>query len=235
VHQEICETNHQVVRAKRVASAWQLKCQAVLVGVRTVLIQRLGCFVGSVWGNQHLCMQRQSFLASNCYAGQHPKPPYWFLRRKHYIGSQTKDTLHLQGASSQITKTSSSLRRSNICFDRVTSDVFSYCFGGACLQYATQLDQNKGYECVQCKANIHVSATTRKHAWASAEIFPRGCKVDILLIFFGFLTMQRKLTYTKKKMSSNSCIQCFPCKKILHCANVCFSEHGYFKTELAEF
>ena len=26
-----------------------------------------------------------------------------------------------------------------------------------------------------------------------------------------------------------------PCKKTLHWANVCFSEHGYFKTELAEF
>jgi len=25
VHQEICETNYQVVRAKRLASAWQLK------------------------------------------------------------------------------------------------------------------------------------------------------------------------------------------------------------------
>jgi len=32
VHQEICETNYQVVRAKRLASAWQLKCQEVLVG-----------------------------------------------------------------------------------------------------------------------------------------------------------------------------------------------------------
>jgi len=33
----------------------------------------------------------------------------------------------------------------------------------------------------------------------------------------------------------NSCIQCFPCKKTLYWANVCFSEHGYFMTELAEF
>jgi len=30
----------------------------------------------------------------------------------------------------------------------------------------------------------------------------------------------------------NSCIQCFPCKKTLYWANVCFSEYGYFKTEL---
>jgi len=33
----------------------------------------------------------------------------------------------------------------------------------------------------------------------------------------------------------NSCIQCFPCEKTLHQANVCFSEHAYFNTELAEF
>jgi len=25
----------------------------------------------------------------------------------------------------------------------------------------------------------------------------------------------------------NSCIQCFPCKKTLQWANVCFSEHGF--------
>jgi len=34
---------------------------------------------------------------------------------------------------------------------------------------------------------------------------------------------------------SNSCIQCFPCKKSLHQAIVCFGEHGYFKTDLPEF
>jgi len=28
---------------------------------------------------------------------------------------------------------------------------------------------------------------------------------------------------------------CMPCKKTLYWANVCFSEHGYIKTELAEF
>jgi len=33
----------------------------------------------------------------------------------------------------------------------------------------------------------------------------------------------------------NSCIQCFPCKKTLQWTNVCFSEHGFFMTELAEF
>ena len=38
--------------------------------------------------------------------------------------------------------------------------------------------------------------------WASAENFPRGGKVDVLLICFWLLTMQRKLTYTKKKMSN---------------------------------
>jgi len=32
--------------------------------------------------------------------------------------------------------------------------------------------------------------------------FSRGVKDDILLMFFWLLTMQRKLTYTKKKMSN---------------------------------
>jgi len=37
-------------------------------------------------------------------------------------------------------------------------------------------------------------------AWASAEFFPGGGgKVDILLIFFRLLAMQRKWTYTKSK------------------------------------
>ena len=67
----------KVVRAKRLASAWQLKCQAVLVGSSNSTHTTTGCLVGSVWGNQHLCMQRQSFLASNVYAGQHPKPQHW--------------------------------------------------------------------------------------------------------------------------------------------------------------
>jgi len=39
-------------------------------------------------------------------------------------------------------------------------------------------------------------------SWASAEIFPCGGKIDIMLIFFWLLTMQRKLTYTKSRMSS---------------------------------
>jgi len=33
----------------------------------------------------------------------------------------------------------------------------------------------------------------------------------------------------------NSHVQCFPYKKILHWENICFSENGYFKSELAEF
>jgi len=37
----------------------------------------------------------------------------------------------------------------------------------------------------------------------------------------------------EKEMSS--CKHCSACKKTLHRANVCFSEHGYFKTGLAEF
>jgi len=40
------------------------------------------------------------------------------------------------------------------------------------------------------------------HAWASAEIFPGVGKVGILLICFRLLEMQRKCTYTKKKMAN---------------------------------
>jgi len=77
------------------------------------------------------------------------------------------------------------------------------------------------------------------------RIFSRGGKVDISLIVFRLLTMQRKWTHTKRvtllhhkentQCYGNSCIQCFPSKKILHWANICCSEYGYFKTKLAEF
>ena len=58
------------------------KCQAVLVGVRTVLIQRLGCIVGSVWGNQHLCMQRQHSSQAFSTLGNTPNLYIGFLHRK---------------------------------------------------------------------------------------------------------------------------------------------------------
>jgi len=51
---------------------------------------------------------------------------------------------------------------------------------------------------------------------ASAEIFPGG-KVNILFIIFTLLTIS------------------VPCKIILHRANICFSEHDYFRAEQVEF
>ena len=54
---------------------------------------QLGCLVGSVWGNQHLCMQRQSFLASNSYAGQQPKPQHRFPNQRkplHWVPTPRK-------------------------------------------------------------------------------------------------------------------------------------------------
>jgi len=74
--------------------------------------------------------------------------------------------------------------------------------------------------------------------WASAEIFPGGGKVNILLILFQVVGDATQMDVDKKENAHcyvNNCIQCFPCKKTLQWANVCFSEHGYFKTELAEF
>jgi len=86
VHQEICETNYQAVRAKRLASAWQFKMSGSFEsGVRSVLIQRLGCLVGSVWGNQHLCMQRQDSWQATSTLGNTPNLN---------VGSQTKENLH---------------------------------------------------------------------------------------------------------------------------------------------
>jgi len=52
-----------------------------------------------------------------------------------------------------------------------------------------------------CRAEKWLKKLTT-HAWASEEIFPGGGKVDILLTLFRLLTMQRKLTYAKKKMSN---------------------------------
>jgi len=37
-------------------------------------------------------------------------------------------------------------------------------------------------------------------AWAPADVFPGRNNVDILLVFFRLLAMQRKWTYTKMKM-----------------------------------
>jgi len=68
-------------------------------------IQRLGCLVGSVWGNQHLCIQRQSFLASNVYAGQHPKPQHWAPTPKetlHWFPDQNSQLLHPTGNSALV-------------------------------------------------------------------------------------------------------------------------------------
>jgi len=54
----------------------------------------------------------------------------------------------------------------------------------------------------------------RYPSWASAEILP-GEEVDILLVIFSLLAMQRKRTYTKNvQCYGNSYLQCFPYKKI---------------------
>ena len=68
-------------------------------GVRTVLMQRLGCLVqfGSIWGNQHLCMQWQDSSQATVYAGQHPKP-------QHRFPNQGNPTLvHQTGTTIQAT------------------------------------------------------------------------------------------------------------------------------------
>jgi len=78
------------------------------------------------------------------------------------------------------------------------------------------------------------SAISYTPTWASAEIFPGGQSR-----YFAYVIVvvddATQIDLNKKEnvqCYGNSCIQCFPCKKTLHRANVCFSEHGYFKTEL---
>jgi len=65
-----------------------------------------------------------------------------------------------------------------------------------------------------------------KHDHGRPQKFFQGRKVDIVLIFFWLLATQRKVTYTKKKNVQcyvNSCMQCFPCTKTWHWANVLVS------------
>jgi len=52
-------------------------------------------------------------------------------------------------------------------------------------------------------------------AWASAEIFPGGGKVDILLILFTLLAMQRKWTYTKNVQCYGNSYSVFPMSNCL--------------------
>jgi len=55
------------------------------------------------------------------------------------------------------------------------------------------------------------------HVHGRPQIFFRGAKVDILLIFFSLLAMQRKWTYTKNvQCYGNNYNHCFPYKKLLH-------------------
>ena len=85
---ENCETNCQVVRAKHVASALHHMMSGSFsreLEVTTVLIERLGCLVGSVWGNQHLCMQRQHSSQATSTLGNTPNL---------HIGSFSRKTLH---------------------------------------------------------------------------------------------------------------------------------------------
>jgi len=58
-----------------------------VAGFRTVLIQRLVCLVGSVRGNQHLCMQRQHSSLATSTLGNTPNLN---------IGSYTKENTILR-------------------------------------------------------------------------------------------------------------------------------------------
>jgi len=73
-------------------------------------------------------------------------------------------------------------------------------------------------------------------SWASAEIFAGGAKSTFCLSFSVCWQCNANGRTQKENVQccGNSCIQCFPCKKTLQVSKW-FSEHGVFKTELAEF
>ena len=87
------------MRAKHVASALHHMMSGSFsreLEVTTVLIERLGCLVGSVWGNQHLCMQRQHSTQATSTLGNTPNlnigsynrnPPHWFLHQGNFYRS----------------------------------------------------------------------------------------------------------------------------------------------------
>jgi len=103
VHQEICETKTiKWWEPNTLLRLGNLKCQAVLVGVRSVLIQRPGCLVGSVWGNQHLCMQRQHSSQATFTLGNTPnlnigsytkRNPYSIKRFMRLAGMQLAEVV----------------------------------------------------------------------------------------------------------------------------------------------
>jgi len=63
------------------------------------------------------------------------------------------------------------------------------------------------------KVTKKMKARKHDHPRASAEIFPGVGKVNILFIISKLLTIS------------------IPSKIILHWANICFSEHDYFRAE----
>jgi len=89
------------------------------------------------------------------------------------------------------------------------------------------------------------AAQISSQPWASADIFPGGAESTICLSFSACWQccanglIQNALPFLDHKGNdqcySNSCKQCFPSKKILHWAIVCFSEHEYFMTQSSEF
>ena len=75
----------------------------------------------------------------------------------------------------------------------------------------------------------------RSSTW---KFFSRGGQCRYFAYFFQVVGDATQMDVYKKEniqCYGNTCIQRFHCKKTLQWANVCFGEHGFFKTELAEF
>ena len=96
MHQEICEKNYQVVRAKRLASAWQLKMSGSFSRELKQYSYNDEAASLAAFGETSISVCNDMFLASNFYAGQHPKPQHRFPHQKKTLHWFQKETLHSQ-------------------------------------------------------------------------------------------------------------------------------------------
>jgi len=87
-----------------------------------------------------------------------------------------------------------------------TNEVFSFSSGAIFLEkeVTKYVSEFSGILSEYAKSKLLAVRLHPMHLqpWASAEIFPGEGRVDMLLVFFGLLAMQREWTYTKRKMSN---------------------------------
>ena len=114
-------------------------------------------------------MQRQSFLASNCYPGQHPKPQHRFLRRKplhwfirpgllNWFRDRNSLLLHLTGNSTLVLLIGKATLLPMLFFALHKQDSES---GSFKLQFALKLHSVPVVHFVSIGANWRISSVSR--------------------------------------------------------------------------